>query len=87
DVVVSQNLTSLTVLLLYNNSIGGQGVGNVNSLTSLTSATEIGLSGNIGMSCAELGTLITALGSPPVDTDYNTGTTDTATDGVNCTNP
>ena len=80
-------LTDLTSLHLGNNNIAGIGVGNVNSLVTLTSATTIYLSGNIGMSCSELGTLITTLGSPPVDTDFNFATSDVATDGVNCTNP
>jgi len=76
----------LTYLYLHNNSIGGQNVGNVDAMTGLIKATQINLSGNTGMSCSELTTLINALGSPPVDTD-NTTNPDVATNGVNCTNP
>jgi len=80
-------MTSLTRLLLNNNSIGGQNVGYVDALTGLINAEQIYLNGNAGMSCSELTTLINALGSPPVDTDSNPGTQDVATNGVNCTNP
>ena len=87
DVGPLANLTSLTELYLDNNSIGGQGVGNVDSLITLASANGIYLTGNAGMSCAELTTLITALLSPPVDTDNNLATMDVATNTINCTNP
>ena len=80
DVSPLAGLTALTNLYLNSNSIGGQGIGNVNALVTLTSATLIALTDNIGMSCSELTTLISALGSPPVEIGA-------ATDGVNCTNP
>ena len=80
DVSPLAGLTNLTTLSLFINSIGGQGFGNVDALVTLTSAMFIALTGNIGMSCSELTTLISALGSPPVDIGA-------ATDGVNCTNP
>lgn len=87
DVSALSGMISLATLTLRYNSIAGQGLGHVDALTTLTSATAIYLNGNIGISCSELDTLITALGSSPVDTDGNTGTADIATDGVNCTNP
>jgi len=81
-------LTNLTVLYLYDNSIGGQGVGNIDALVTLTNVTKLYLKGNMGMSCNELAALITVLGSPPVDADDNNlATTDVATNGVNCANP
>ena len=80
DVSSLAGLTGLNSLYLDSNSIGGQGIGNVDALVSLTSATTIVLTDNIGMSCSELTTLISTLGSPPVDIGA-------ATDGVNCTNP
>jgi len=89
-----KSLIKLTNLYLRNNSIGGLGVGNVDSLTTLALTIPTGgiyLSGNVGMSCAELDTLINdptyGLGSPPVDTDNNLATVDVATNTVNCTNP
>ena len=89
DVSPLSFLTNLKTVSLYSNSIGGPGVGNVDTLTSLTSATSIRLGGfsNISMSCSELTTLINALGSPPVDMDNNASTTDFANNGFNCTNP
>jgi len=72
----------LTILNLRNNSIGAQDAGNVDALTSLVNATTIDLRGNRGVSCTELTTLITALGSRRVTIDGNV-----VTDGVNCTNP
>lgn len=87
DVTPLASLTNLTELHINFGNIGGQGIGHVDALGSLTSATVIDLRGNTGMSCSELSSLISTLGSPPVDTDNNTGTTDTATDGVNCTSP
>jgi len=87
DITPLAGLTSLIHLGLNDNNIGGQNVGNVDTLTSLINATRIYLNDNTGMSCSELTTLINALGSPPVDTDNNTETTDVATNGVNCTNP
>jgi len=87
DVSPLASLTGLTVLDLGSNKIGGQGVGHVNLLSSLTSTTALRLDNNKTMSCSELASLITALGSPPVDTDYSLTDTDTATNGMNCTNP
>jgi hypothetical protein len=84
---VFSGLTNLVQLDLRSNGIGGSGVGNVDSLTGLINANYIFLNGNIGMSCAELTTLITALGSPPVDTNNNPGNNDVATNGSNCTDP
>ncbi len=87
DVTPLAGLTSLTDLRLSYNNIGGQNTGNVDALTSLVNAIAINLSGNRSMSCNELTTLINALGSPPVNIDGNSATTDVATNGVNCTNP
>lgn len=87
DVSPLSSMTDVFSLKLNNNIIGGAGDGNVDALVTLTNLSAIYLNGNIGMSCSELDTLITALGSPPVDTDDNTMNSDVATDGVNCTNP
>ena len=82
DVTPLSGLTSLTYLGLRSNSIGGQNVGNVDALTSLTNADPIDLRGNLGMSCAELTTLIAVLGSRRVIIEGNV-----VTNGLNCTNP
>lgn len=79
DVSYLAALTNLDYLNLLNNNIGGQGVGNVDQLVTLTSASTLNISLNIAQSCSELQTLITALGA--VVTPNN------ATDGVTCTNP
>lgn len=88
DVSPLATMTKMNDLYLYNNNIGGQGVGKVDSLKTLTAVKKIGLQNNIGMSCAELTTLITATGSPPVnvDTTPNYDNSDVATNGTNCTN-
>ena len=82
-----ENLTKVKTLWLHNNNISGQGVGNIDSLFTLTAATTINISNNINMSCDELNTLIGALDSPPVNTDSVSGTVDVATNGANCTSP
>ena len=87
DVTLLAGMIDLIYLFLNSNSIGGQNVGNVDALTGLINADRITLNGNAGMSCSELTTLINALESPPVDTDYNYTTMEVATNGVNCTNP
>jgi hypothetical protein len=98
DVTPLAGLTGLTILdLAYNGITTG-----VNSLAGLTSAA-IYLSGNIGMSCLELQTLICGAGntvvsgvcSPAatglgtnVEISFNAiGNIDTPTPGVNCTSP
>lgn len=88
DVNPLASLTGLKTLSLLNNTIGGQGVGNVDDLVSLTVANAIILGSNPGMSCAELTALIDALGSPPVSV-HPTGSlvAGTAQPGTNCTNP
>jgi len=88
DVSPLSGLTSLTSLELSDNKLGGQGVGHIDALTTLTN-TKFGIyfNGNIGISCAELTTLINALGSPPIDTDRNLLTSEAAINGTNCTNP
>jgi internalin A len=78
------NLNRLNLRFL---NIGGAGVGRVDTLQSLTNASAIYLQGSVTMSCQELNILITQLGSPPVNTDGDLATSDTATDGVNCTAP
>jgi len=84
-------MTSLTTLRLGSNSIGGQGIGNIDALVNLTSVVSLSMSNNIGMSCTELTTLINVRGSPPVDTDNNGATANVAVpvpgNGANCTNP
>lgn len=87
DVSPLASLTSLDTLLLRHNPIGGQGAGNVDALASLTAASSIVLGGNPTLSCAELGVLIDALGSPPVDTDWDYRHSDVVEPGVNCTEP
>ena len=88
DVSPLATMVKMNDLYLYDNSIGGLGVGKVDSLVTMTDATKIGLQNNIGMSCAELLTLITDLGSPPVNLDItpNYDNIDSATAGDNCTN-
>lgn len=85
DVKPLENLISVKTLWLHNNNISGQGVGNVDSLSSLIDATSINLSNNINMSCDELSTLIAALISPPINVDNDGATADTAVNGTNCT--
>jgi len=88
DVSPLASVTSVQVLKLLTNSIGGQGVGNVDSLSTLTSASAIYLGSNLSMSCAEITSLISALGAPPVNI-HPTGSTPSPAplDGSNCTNP
>ncbi|MBI4828127.1 MAG: leucine-rich repeat domain-containing protein [Nitrospinae bacterium] len=86
DVSPLAALTNLAWLYLGNNLIGGQGVGQVDSLVTLTGANLL-LANNLGMSCAEATTLIGALGTS-VDISANgVGALDTPTNGVNCTSP
>lgn len=87
DVSPLSGLVNLVYLGLSDNSIGGQGPGKLDTLKSLTNAATIYLTNNINISCSELAILINSLGSPPVDTDSSTLTTDVASNGVNCTNP
>ena len=89
DVSPLATMVKMNDLYLYNNSIGGENVGNIDSLNTLTIAKKIGLQNNTGISCTELTSLITDLGSPPVnvDTTPNYDNTDVATNGTNCTNP
>ena len=87
DVSPLSGMTKMNYLNLAYNNIGGQGVGRVDTLISMTNTTEILLTGNIGMSCNELTTLINALGSPPVDSDNQPTAPDVILPGSNCTNP
>ena len=79
--------TKLRTVWLQNNNLAGLDVGDVDVLSASSNLTELQLANNPNMSCSELASLISVVGSPPVDTDMDSGTTDTATDGVNCTNP
>lgn len=81
------SLTSLTWLKLVWNPIGGQGVGKVDSLVTLTSANPFFLSNSSSMSCAEVTTLIGALGTAVDISGDGAGNLDTPTNGTNCTNP
>ena len=86
DVSPLSGITARTTLLLEDNLLGGAGVGHLESLLSLDLG-QISLAGNPGISCSELGTLITAFGSPPVDVDRDLATSDIAVEGANCTTP
>lgn len=66
DVSPLAGLTALQELYLSNNAIAGSGLGNVNTLTTLTNAYWITLGENSGMSCTEMMALRTALGSTVV---------------------
>lgn len=79
--------SDLSFLVLDNNNIGGQGVGGVDQLSTLQSLFRVQIANNINMSCAELSSLISVVGSPPVDTDMNFSSVDSTVNGVNCTNP
>jgi len=87
DVSPLEKLVNLKFLDLGRNNIGGQGVGHLDSLASLVLAENIHLIRNREVSCKELMTLITTMGSPPVDTDGITSNFDVAVEGTNCTNP
>ena len=87
DVSPLKSLVNLTFLDLGRNNIAGKGVGRVDSLTSLGNVKIIHLTRNPEISCSELSTLATTLGSPPVDTDGITSNFDVATAGSNCTKP
>lgn len=87
DVSPIEKLVNLKFLDLGRNNIGGQGVGRLDLLTSLVNADNIHLIRNKEISCKELTTLITTMGSPPVDTDGINSNFDVAIDGTNCTNP
>ena len=90
DVSPLASLAGLKVVSLLSNSIGGQNVGNVDNLASLTAASTILLGDNTSMSCSEVTTLIGSLGSPPVNLNASgssSGYPHTAIAGSNCTNP
>ena len=91
DVSVLSGLTNMRYLFLNDNNIGGQGVGNVDQLTSMSLAIRIWLDGasNIGMSCQELDTLITALNvnGTTVVTPAIANPTTTTTNPQTCTAP
>ena len=74
------NLVYLQQLDLRNNQIGGQGVGNIDALVSLTTVSKIRLAGNLLISCAELTALIGQLGPNAIDLGE-------AQQGVNCQAP
>ncbi|MGD8937737.1 MAG: leucine-rich repeat domain-containing protein [Gammaproteobacteria bacterium] len=80
DVSALAGMVYLQQLDLRNNHIGGQGVGNVDTLSSLTNVSKIRLSGNNLISCTELTSLIAVLG--PNATDLGE-----AQLGVNCQAP
>ncbi|VAX25088.1 internalin, putative [hydrothermal vent metagenome] len=102
DVSPFASMTNLTLFWVTNNSIGGQNVGKVDSLVTLTGA-QVYLSNNLTMSCAEAHVLICGVGNTVVagtcspgstglgtNVDISadgTGTIDTPAPGTNCTNP
>jgi hypothetical protein len=102
DVSPLATLTRLTYLDIPFNLIGGAGVGKVSSLLTLTTA-QIYLTGNIGMSCQELNTLICGPGNAVLSTaclpnstglgmnveisGNALGNLDMPTNGFNCTSP
>ncbi|KPJ95317.1 MAG: hypothetical protein AMJ53_02975, partial [Gammaproteobacteria bacterium SG8_11] len=84
DVSGLQSLTGLTVLDLTNNTIGASGnPGGVDTLSGMTSATDIYLGGNITMSCGELQSLVDTLGGSPTGSVYP----GVPQPGINCTEP
>ena len=84
DVSPLANLTQLDYLGL-GAALSNYNTTGVDTLVALTKATQIALWNNrFSIQCAELNTLITALGSPPVDTDGNLTTTDSAIENTNC---
>jgi len=60
-------LTALQTLDLRDNALGGDNVGNIDALVTLTNATSIRLLGNINLACNEVISLIDALGEQVVD--------------------
>lgn len=86
DVAPLANLQPTATIDLENNLIGGAGVGHLDTLVVLD-PRRLALTGNLGISCAELDTLITAVGSPPVDVDGDSLTSDIPEVGINCTAP
>ena len=88
NVASLSTLTALTWLNLGANQIAGQGFGNVD-LLSPAPTVMIGLANNLGMSCAELGTLLFNYPGK-VDLEGNLvggGVGDIVNPGVTCTNP
>jgi Leucine-rich repeat (LRR) protein len=74
DVSPLATLSQIDILDLRNNAIGGQGIGNVDSLLTLRNASSILLAGNINISCVELVTLVDALGQQIIDVAANAST-------------
>jgi len=81
----NMSLNTMQYISLYNTTIGGAGIGNVDSLSTMNPLGSLFLDGakNKGMSCGELSTLITTL---------NVGGASVVTPGIadpttNCTNP
>ena len=92
DVDPLKNLSALTELDLEDNKIGGQDVGNVDSLAMLTGLQALHLSNEPEnaataplLSCNELTALVSTLGPVYVDLDYNLATIDTTANY--CTHP
>ena len=88
NVASLSTLTALTWLNLGANQIAGQGFGNVH-LLSPAPTVMIGLANNLGMSCAELGTLLFNYPGK-VDLEGNLAggdPGDIVNPGVTCTNP
>jgi Leucine-rich repeat (LRR) protein len=102
DVSPLATLIKLITFSAHDNSFGGQGVGNVDALITLTSANSIIIHNNITMSCAEANTLICGAGNAvsagictpasdgfgiKVNIEGGVGVLDEPIDGTNCTNP
>ncbi len=81
DVSSLASLVNLDILYLPDNNIGGEGIGNVDALVTLTAATEINLTTNVTMSCSELTALVNDL------PDGNVVSPNVPDPGVNCTSP
>ena len=88
DVSPLANITGINILKLLTNNIGGEDIGNIDNLSTLTSASAIYLGSNVGMSCNELTSLIAVLGEPPVNV-HPTGATPSpgVIPGTTCTAP
>ena len=78
DVSALASLINLEVVDLRNNAIGGEQVGNIDSLVSLSKAKSILLAGNDNIACVELSTLVAGLGANIVDIGANAQSIDCA---------
>ena len=85
DMAPLASIPTITYLEVW--AMSGGTLLNVDTLSTLTSATMLHFGSNAGTSCAAYTSLIAALGSPPVNIDFTYVYPNVPSPGVNCTLP